>query len=119
MNNRFKSSAATLALLASGFAFAGNHAGGHNHDHGSGKPAESTAAAAAMADGEIRRINSNTGKVTMKHGEIKSIQMPPMTMVFGVTDKAMLDGLKEGDKVKFDVKQEGSNYTITTIQKAQ
>eukprot|EP01035_Chromulina_nebulosa_P005213 gene5213-7074_t len=59
-----------------------------------------------MADGEIRKINKNTGKITVKHGEIKSVEMPPMTMVFGVADKAMLEGLKEGDKVKFNVKQE-------------
>ncbi|HEX4844530.1 MAG TPA: copper-binding protein [Limnobacter sp.] len=119
MKNIFNLSAVALALLGSGLAFAGNHAGGHNHDHGAAKAVESKPAAVGMADGEIRKINKNTGKVTVKHGEIKSVEMPPMTMVFGVTDKSLLDGLKEGDKVKFDVKQEGSNYTITTIQKAQ
>ncbi|MAZ10773.1 MAG: RND transporter [Sutterellaceae bacterium] len=77
------------------------------------------AAQSEMADGEIRKINKNTGKITVKHGEIKSVEMPPMTMVFGVADKAMLEGLKEGDKVKFNVKQEGSNYTVTEIKKAQ
>lgn len=77
-----------------------------------------TVVGSEMADGEIRRINPITGKITLKHGEIKSIEMPPMTMVFGVLDKAMLNGLAEGDKVKFNVKQEGSNYTVTEIQKA-
>jgi uncharacterized cupredoxin-like copper-binding protein len=72
-----------------------------------------------LADGEIRKINKNTGKITVKHGEIKSIEMPPMTMVFSVANKAMLEGLKEGDKIQFNVKQEGSNYIVTEIQKAQ
>jgi Cu/Ag efflux protein CusF len=119
MKNTLKLSAIALALLGTSAAYAANHAGGHGHDHGGAREAKETAASAEMADGEIRKINKATGKVTLKHGEIKSVEMPPMTMVFGVADKAMLEGLKEGDKVKFDVKQEGSNYTVTKIKKVQ
>ncbi|WP_334118578.1 copper-binding protein [Limnobacter sp.] len=119
MNNTLKLSAIALTLLGAGSVFAANHSGAHNHDHGAAKEAKEIVAAAEMADGEIRKINKATGKVTLKHGEIKSVEMPPMTMVFGVADKAMLEGLKEGDKVKFDVKQDGSNYTVTEIKKAQ
>lgn len=89
---------------------------GAHHNHG-GK-VETPAAAADMADGEVRKINKTSGKVTLKHGDIKSIDMPPMTMVFGVADKAMLDGIAEGDKVKFNVKKDGSNYVVTEIKKA-
>jgi Cu(I)/Ag(I) efflux system periplasmic protein CusF len=118
--NKLKLSAVALALLGTTAVYAGNHASGHNHDHGGAKAAkEITAASTELADGEIRKINKSTGKITVKHGEIKSVEMPPMTMVFGVADKAMLDGLNEGDKVKFNVKQEGSNYTVTEIKKAQ
>ena len=119
MKNSFKLSAITLALLAANAANANDHTvhvGGQGHTH---KAEAKGAAQAEMADGEIRKINKNTGKITVKHGEIKSVEMPPMTMVFGVADKAMLEGLKEGDKVKFNVKQEGSNYTVTEIKKAQ
>ncbi|MBU0784102.1 MAG: copper-binding protein [Gammaproteobacteria bacterium] len=119
MKNTLKLSAIALALLGAGSVYAANHSGSHNHDHGGAKEAQVTVAAAEMADGEIRKINKTTGKVTLKHGDIKSVGMPPMTMVFGVADKGMLEGLKEGDKVKFDVKQEGSNYTVTEIKKAQ
>lgn len=119
MKNSLKLSAITLALLAAHTANANNHdvhVGDQGHTH---KAEVKGTVQAEMADGEIRKINKNTGKITVKHGEIKSVEMPPMTMVFGVADKAMLEGLKEGDKVKFNVKQEGSNYTVTEIKKAQ
>ncbi len=86
---------------------------------GGAKEAKKTTVAVELADGEIRRINKSAGTITLKHGDIPSIQMPPMTMVFGVAEKAMLEGLKEGDKVRFNVKQDSSNYTVTEIQKAQ
>jgi Cu(I)/Ag(I) efflux system periplasmic protein CusF len=119
MKNTLKMSAIVIALLGTGAAYANDHTvhvGGQGHTH---ETEAKGAVQAEMADGEIRKINKNTGKITVKHGEIKSVEMPPMTMVFGVADKAMLEGLKEGDKVKFNVKQEGSNYTVTEIKKAQ
>ncbi|WP_341709368.1 copper-binding protein [Limnobacter sp.] len=123
MKNTLKLSAITLALLGASAAYAADHTV-HVIENENRMKAEAEAKAKAasqteMADGEIRKINKNTGKITLKHGEIKSVEMPPMTMVFGVADKAMLEGLKEGDKVKFNVKQEGSNYTVTEIKKAQ
>lgn len=75
--------------------------------------------AQALADGEVRKIDKTAGKVMIKHGEIKSIGMAPMTMMFVVKDKAVLDTLAVNDKVKFDVKQEGSDYVITKIEKAK
>ncbi len=59
------------------------------------------AAALAMTDGEVRKVDKDTGTITLKHGEIKNLRMSPMTMVFKVKDKAMLDKVKAGDKVKF------------------
>ncbi|WP_275271116.1 copper-binding protein [Limnobacter sp. P1] len=123
MKNTLKLSAITLALLGAGAAYAADHTvhviENQQRMEAEAKAKAKAASQAEMADGEIRKINKNTGKITVKHGEIKSVEMPPMTMVFGVADKAMLEGLKEGDKVKFNVKQEGSNYTVTEIKKAQ
>ena len=123
MKNTLKLSAITLALLGASAAYAADHTvhviENENRMEAEAKAKAKAASQAEMADGEIRKINKNTGKITLKHGEIKSVEMPPMTMVFGVADKAMLEGLKEGDKVKFNVKQEGSNYTVTEIKKAQ
>lgn len=77
------------------------------------------ALAQALAEGEIRRIDKPAGKVTIRHGEIKSLGMAPMTMVFVVKDRAALDKLAVNDKVRFDVKQEGGDYVVTRIEKAK
>ena len=76
------------------------------------------AAATDMADAEVRKVDTAQGKVTLKHGEIKSLDMPPMTMVFTVKDKAMLEGVKPGDKVKFKVISEGGKFTIVEMAPA-
>lgn len=74
------------------------------------------AADAALAEGEIRKIDKDTSKLTIKHGEIKSLEMPPMTMVFHVKDKAMLDKVKTGDKVTFKAVNDNGKMTVTEIQ---
>jgi len=76
------------------------------------------AAWATDADGEVRRIDKAQAKITLKHGEIKSLDMPPMTMVFRVKDPKWLDGLAVGDKVKFSAAQENGQYVVTGLVKA-
>ena len=56
-----------------------------------------------MTDGVIKKINTDAGKITIKHGPIANLDMPPMSMVFAVEDSAMLEGLAKGDNVKFHV----------------
>ena len=75
------------------------------------------APAGDFADGEVRRITADTGRISLKHGEIKHLEMPPMTMVFQVSDKAMLEGLQVGDRIRFRVVKDGSRYLITEIQR--
>lgn len=77
------------------------------------------AAAAGLADGEVRKIDKAAGKIILKHGEIKSIDMGPMTMVFGVKSPALLDKVAVGDKVKFDAVIEKGDYVVTKIEKAK
>ena len=69
-----------------------------------------------MADGEVRKVDKEQGKVTLKHGPIASIDMPPMTMVFKVADPKMLDALKQGDKVKFAADKVNGTLTVTAIE---
>ena len=76
-----------------------------------------TGALAQLADGEIRKVDKDAKKITIKHGEIKSLDMPPMTMVFRVKEPAMLDAVKPGDKVKFSADKIGGAYTVTAIEK--
>jgi Cu/Ag efflux protein CusF len=71
--------------------------------------------AADMTDGEVRKIDKETKKITLKHAEIKSLDMPAMTMVFQVRDPALLDAVKAGDKVKFSVEMIGKAMVITEI----
>ena len=80
--------------------------------------AAQTPPAPELADGEVRKVDKDRGRLTLKHGEIKHLEMPPMTMVFQVRDKAVLDTLKPGDKVRFRVVDEAGKYTVTEIQPA-
>ena len=76
-------------------------------------------ASAPMAEGEVRRIDKDAGRITIKHGPIKTdtLDMDPMTMVFHVRDKAQLDAIKDGDRVRFRVvSEEGGRLTITEIR---
>jgi Cu(I)/Ag(I) efflux system periplasmic protein CusF len=72
-----------------------------------------------MADGEVRKIDKDAGKLTLKHGDIKNLDMPAMTMVFQVKDKAMLDTLAVGSKVKFRAEKAASGYVVTIIEAAK
>ena len=80
----------------------------------------STAAFAStpLADGEVRKIDLGAKKITLKHGEIKSLDMPPMTMVFQVKDPALLGKVKVGDKVRFTAEDANGAITILTIEPA-
>ncbi|KPK08735.1 MAG: hypothetical protein AMJ64_02720 [Betaproteobacteria bacterium SG8_39] len=72
-----------------------------------------------MTEGVIRKVNKDASKLTIKHGEIKHLDMPPMTMVFQVKDPAMLDQVREGDKVRFAVESKGGAMTVTKIEPAK
>ncbi len=79
--------------------------------------AVSTAALAqtAPAEGEVRKIDKDNKKLTIKHGEIRHLDMPPMTMVFQVKDAAMLDKLKAGDKIRFTAERVGTGIIVTEV----
>jgi len=78
------------------------------------------AASAQSADGEVKKIDEAAGKITLKHGPIKALEMDEgMTMVFRVGDPAMLKQVKVGDKVKFDADRVNGQITVTKIQKAK
>ena len=88
---------AILLAAAAAASFAGNH----------------------QTEGEVRKVDKSAGKITLKHGEIKNLDMPPMTMVFGVKDKALLANVKAGDKVRFTAEKDGGQYVVTGIEAAK
>jgi Cu(I)/Ag(I) efflux system periplasmic protein CusF len=98
-------------FTVSGYSNSANH---------SLKPAvRSSQAAAEMSEGEIRRVDREAKKITVRHGPLANLDMPAMTMVFQVKDEAMLDQVKVGEKVKFVAEKTDGAYTITKIQPAQ
>ena len=83
------------------------------------EPGKSTTAAASMTDGEVRKIDKDAGKITIKHGDIKHLEMPGMTMVFTAKDKALLDKTQVGEKIRFMVVSEGGKMVVTAIEPAK
>ena len=104
-----------VAALLSGPALAQQKADDHSAHHAA-TPATAAANSADMADGEVRKIDKDAGKLTLKHGEIKNLDMPGMTMVFQVKDKAWLDKLQPGDKVRFSAVNDAGRYMVTAIE---
>lgn len=82
----------------------------HDHNHAS------AASAASLTEGEVRKVDQESSKVTIKHGEIKHLDMPGMTMVFTVRGKVLLATVKPGDKIKFMAVSEGGKLIVTDIQ---
>jgi Cu(I)/Ag(I) efflux system periplasmic protein CusF len=89
----FSSIAATLALLA--------------------------AAPAGATEGEVRKIDHTQGKLTIKHGEIKNLQIPAMTMAYKAKPNTLLDGLTVGDKIEFSADKVDGQYVVTAVRKAK
>lgn len=77
------------------------------------------AEASAMSEGVVRKIDAANAKVTLKHGPIVNIDMPPMTMVFRVQPPELLNAVKVGDKVKFRAEEIEGVLTVTAIEAAQ
>ena len=74
------------------------------------------AGSTAMTAGEVKKVDKDAGKVTLKHGPIKNLDMPGMTMIFRVKDAAMLDQLKEGDKIHFAADKINGAFTLMQIE---
>ena len=71
---------------------------------------------APLSQGEVRKVDAAAQKITLRHGPIASIGMPPMTMVFEVENVELLEGVSAGEKVKFQVQQQGNRYIVTELQ---
>lgn len=118
--NTIKTLTATLAIVAA-TAFAGTaFADDKGHDHAKAEPMKSmTMADADMTNAEVRKVDKDAKKITLKHEAIKNLDMPGMTMVFQVKDAALLEKTQAGDKIKFKVVNEGGAFVVTDIQPAK
>lgn len=102
---------AAVLLAATGMATAQTQAAQTNQ-----ATTAASAPSASMADGEVRKVDKEAGKVTLRHGPLENLGMPGMTMVFRVADPKMLESLKEGHKVKFSADRVNGALTVTTIE---
>ena len=101
------------ALFAALFAFPALADEAH---HKKDPAAQGATQSSAMAEGEVRKVDKEAKKITLRHGPLASLDMPAMTMVFQVKDPAMLEQVKLGDKVKFQAENVGGAFTITKIE---
>ncbi len=79
-------------------------------------PLAATAQELPQTDAQVRRVDRENQKITLKHGEIKNLDMPPMTMVFQVKDPAWLDLVKAGDQVSVSIDKIDGQYTVMSLQ---
>jgi Cu/Ag efflux protein CusF len=71
-----------------------------------------------LAEGEVRKVDKDAKKITIRHGPIANLDMPAHTMVFQVKDPEMLERVKVGDKVKFEAQKVGGAFLLVKIDKA-
>jgi Cu/Ag efflux protein CusF len=101
------------AAMAAHFVAQAQPAPASGADHAAHHP---STAAAPQSEGEVRKIDPAQGKLTLRHGPLQNLDMPAMTMVFKAADPKLLQGLKEGDKVKFTAEKVNGAFTVTAIQ---
>lgn len=101
--------ATTLFLGLPGAALANTH-----HGAQASMPAQSQ-----LTEGEVRKVNKDSKKITIRHGPITNLDMPPMTMVFQVKDPGMLEQVKTGDKIRFRAEKVGGAYIVTALEAAK
>lgn len=104
------------SILGAALAFQAGAADSHKH-HATSEAKPAAAKTAALTDGEVRKVDKAAGKVTIKHGAMPKLDMPPMTMAYRVKDKAMLDQVKVGDKIKFDADSAAGEFTVLRLEK--
>jgi len=105
----------SAVFLAAAMSAPWVHANEEHH-----KPAAGASQAAeSLSEGEVRKVDKDAQKITLRHGPLANLDMPAMTMVFQVKDAAMLDKVKTGDKVKFKAEKLGGAFTITQIDAAE
>lgn len=120
MKNTLILFAAVLAFsaLSSNAQTAPHATDGHNQGSKATPTAAGASAAKEMTEGEVRKVDKESKKVTLKHGPIKNLDMPGMTMVFQVRDEKLFDKLTAGEKIKFSAEQLQGAFVVTGVEKA-
>ncbi|MCD6671795.1 MAG: copper-binding protein [Burkholderiaceae bacterium] len=112
MNDRILRSTALAVLLGLPF---GSAALAQTHHHDSGH-APTSSDSTRQADGTVRKVDTTTGKLTIAHGPLEGLGMPSMTMAFRVAERAMLEIVKVGDKIRFVPAQVGGELVVIGLE---
>ncbi|MCK0506495.1 copper-binding protein [Aromatoleum anaerobium] len=105
---------ATLAAAGPAFAMSGH---GHDAAHGAAMPVAD--AKAPLSEGTVKKVDKAAGKITISHGPLENLGMPPMTMTFRATDPSMLDAVREGDRIRFAAQRVDGVFTVTKLEIAK
>ncbi|CAN7285833.1 copper-binding protein [Paraburkholderia sp. 22099] len=115
MKNVLASIALGCALAVSASAYAAGDMG--NMDMGGSAAKQGGDAKAGMSHGEVKKVDTSAGKLTIKHGPLDNLGMDAMTMVFKVKDPAMISQVKPGDKIDFVAEEVDGALTVAKLQK--
>lgn len=91
-------------------------AGGDHGSHSGHAMSKSVAGSNTPVAGEVKKVDKDAGKITIRHGELKDLGMPAMTMVFQVKDRAMLERVNPGDQVNFVADKVDGKLTVTQLE---
>ena len=105
--------AAAIAVLAAGWL---PGAAAQTPADAGAPPGAPAAASAELTEGEVRKVDTENRKLTLRHGPLVNLDMPGMTMVFQVKDEAMLQGLQPGDKVRFAAEKIDGRFTVIRLE---
>ncbi len=103
----------TALLTGTSMSYAASHAAAP------AAGASTMASALPMVSAEVRKVDLENKKINLKHGEIKNLDMPGMTMVFQVKNVTMLENIKAGDKVMFTADKVDGAFMVMSIEKAK
>lgn len=117
MKYLYSTIASTVLLCAVVFSGAATAQEAHGNDQHS--VAGTAATDANLSEGEVEKIDTAAAKITIKHGPLRNLAMPGMTMAFKVKDTAMLDAVKVGDKVHFVAEKVNGSLTLTQLETSQ
>jgi Cu/Ag efflux protein CusF len=116
------SSLFSTLIVSAGLALAAANASAQiqtdEHSQHKDGPTASKDDANALTDGEVKKVDKDTGKLTVRHGPLANLNMPGMTMSFKVQDPAMLDKVKAGDKIRMRVEHINGVFTVTKLEAA-
>ncbi|MDR2604659.1 MAG: copper-binding protein [Desulfovibrio sp.] len=105
-------------LPAAFAAHDGGHGGHDSHGTTGGAAGSAPAASAAVysAKGTITRLEKVEGSITLRHEAVPAVRWPAMTMTFRLENPSAADGLKQGDAVRFDFRNDGPTPTVVHVE---